>query len=287
MAKRERTRRFKAAESVQALLDPTVDNFTKVWALARLIGYSALDQRVRSKTKQAPDGKPPLRPTSVYAKNMGMKMLVYLLDYTLLCDEDFRIARQFVKRRGGFSLSAENMGAKSLLRRFSREAMEIDVVTDITLTMCRAHRDLAAAKLNPAKLGVGWAVDFVSREGLSRSTAEKIWQRRHHGAPYLVAFSPLIRNLRRCVKPSEMLARIREIATDSGKVAELLANAAAVADVVASHIGAEPSTDFLNVPRCSLPLEPFNEQERAKIQSYIARNKSERVRMKTQRRSAT
>src|ERR1700687_458086 len=161
--------------------------FLKTWALARLWGWSILDQPPVRRRPQASG----TRFRSRNARQVGHIILALLLDQHLARsrenESELRLMLGLVRECGGFSAGHHGPGARALLRNAKKSAIELQYVYLITQFMCRYHKYLPDGdkfQIESAKL-------FVEQNFLKGSYGEskisKIWEKYRRAAPYIFA----------------------------------------------------------------------------------------------------
>jgi hypothetical protein len=262
-------KRFKPRQSVKILdKDPESDAaFLKTWALARLLGWSILDQPPVRRRPQASG----TRFRSRNARQVGHIILALLLDQHLARsrenESELRLMLGLVRECGGFSAGHHGPGARALLRNAKKSAIELQYVYLITQFMCRYHKYLPDGdkfQIESAKL-------FVEQNFLKGSYGEskisKIWEKYRRAAPYIFASYPMVRALSRMKTVEEVVDGLKRVTSNQQRLTRFVGVAAYAADILDRQAHNIPVSDFRNVTQVAPLLRQFNEKELACINS--------------------
>jgi hypothetical protein len=266
-------KRFKPRQSVKILnKDPESDAaFLKTWALARLLGWSILDQTPRRQRPQA--SRTSFR--SRNARQVGHIILAHLLDQRV--DEVHSESRKndpvlplmicLVRECGGFSVGLHGPGANILLRKAKKSAIELQYVYLITQFMCRYRKYLPDGD----KFQIASAKLFVEQNFLKGpygpSKISQIWEQYKHAAPYIFAGFSMVRKLSRMKKLEEAVEGLKWVTSNQQRLARFLGVAAHAADILDIQAHNIRVSDFRNITRVAPRLRQFNEVELACINS--------------------
>ena len=267
-------KRFRRRDSVKILNEePGSDAaFFKTWALARLLGWSILDQRPGRRRPQASG----TGFRSRNARQVGHVTLGYLLDQHLgepyagsrKNDPVLPLMLSLVRECGGFSAGLRGPGARALLRRAKKSAKELQYVYLITQFMCRYHK----YQPDGDKFQIASAKLFVEQNFLKgsygASKISKIWEEYKRAAPYIFAsYYPMVRALSRMKTVEEVIDGLKRITSNQQRLTRFVgiaAYAAAILDLQAHNIRV---SDFRNITRVAPPLRQFDGEELACINS--------------------
>ncbi len=265
-------KRFRPRDSVKILNEePRSDAaFFKTWALARLLGWSILDQRGRRRPQASGT-----RFRSRNARQVGHITLNYLLDRHL--GEPYAGSRKndpvlpqmlsLVRECGGFSGGLRGPGARALLRRAKKSVKELQYVYLITQFMCRYHKyqpDGEKFQIESAKL-------FVEQNFLrglyGASKISKVWEKNKRAAPYIFASFSMVRALSRMKTVEEVIDGLKRVTSNQQRLTRFVGIAAYAADILALQAHNIRVLDFRNITRVAPPLRQFDEEELACINS--------------------
>jgi hypothetical protein len=259
-------KRFRPRQSVKILVKDLGSDaaFLKLWALARLLGWSILDQ------------PPPRRPQtsrtrfrSRNARQVGHIILAHLLDQRL--DERETGSRKddpvlllmmgVVRECGGFSVFLQGPGARTRLRNAKGSAINLQHVYLIAQFMCRYRKYLPDGdkfQIESAKL-------FVEQNYLKgsygASQISKIWERYKCAAPYIFATYSMVRALSRMKTVEEVVEGLKRVTSNQQRLTRVLGVAAYVADILDLQAHNIPVSDFRNITRVAPHLRQFNGEE--------------------------
>jgi hypothetical protein len=266
-------KRFRPRQSVR-ILDKDLENeasFLKTWALGRLLGWSILDQPPERQRSQASR----TRFRSRNARQVGHIILSHLLDQRLYQpdagsrkdDPVLLLMMGVVRECGGFSVGLHGPGARALLRKAKKSAIELRYVHLITQFMCRYDK----YQPDGDKFQIASARLFVEQNFLEgpygASMISKIWEKYKHAAPYIFASYSMVRALSRLKKVDEVIEGLKRATSNQQRMTRILGVAAHAADILDLQAHNIPVSDFRNIARVAPYLRDFNEDELACINS--------------------
>ena len=255
---------FKPRDSVKILdKDPmSVATFLKTWALARLLGWSILDQRPGTKLR------------SRNARQVGHVVLAHLLDQRLAepyagshNDELLELMIELFRECGGFSGGLRGPGERTLLRNAKKSVIELQYVYLIAEFMCRYRKYVPEGdkfQIESAKL-------FVEQNFLEgkygASKISKIWEQYKHAAPYIFASYTVVRDLSRVKTVEEVVGCLKGLTSNQQRITRLIGVAAHAAHILAPQVRNTRVSDFKNITQIEPVLRKFSEEEQTCIRS--------------------
>jgi hypothetical protein len=270
-------KRFRPRQSVKIILDKNLASnaaFFRTWALARLLGWSILDQPParRSQTSRT-------RFRSRNARQVGHIILAHLLDQRL--DEPDADSRKddpvlllmmgLVRECGGFSVFLQGPGARTRLRNAKGSAIKLQYVYLIAQFMCRYRKYLPEGdkfQIESAKLFV--EQNFL-KGSYGASKISKIWERYKCAAPYIFATYSMVRALSRMKTVEEVVEGLKRVTSNQQRLTRVIGVAAYVADILDFQARNIPVSDFKNITRVEPALRQFDKVELACINSITRR----------------
>jgi hypothetical protein len=250
----------------------------KTWELARLLGWVVLDQQPgtrQPKVKASGTSKSPKRRIrKSNARRAGDITLAWLLDDILNDTKerrsnedgaDFALIFELIKSRGGFLNLVEGRGGKLLLSQAARKIRELGYIYRLIDFLCRYQDN------NPdlSKFDITAAIYFVAKQeheddktyGVSR--IEKIWLKYKDAAPYVYSFYECLSSrLAGAISINEAIKCIKNLASDRGRLTDLIGKAAYVADILSERkVRNVRIQDFVNVARVHPSTGPFSADE--------------------------
>jgi hypothetical protein len=258
-------KRFKPRDSVK-ILDKDLKSdatFLKTWALARLLGWSILDQRPGTNFR------------SKNTRQVGHVILAHLLDQRLAepnagsrNNDPLGGMIALFRECGGFSGGLRGPGERTLLRNAKKSAIELQYVYLIVQFMCRYRRYLPDGdkfQIESAKQFVGQ--NFPKEKTHGESKISKIWEQYKHAAPYIFASYSVVRALSRMKTVEEAVGCLNWLTSNQQRLTRVIGVAAYAADILAHQARNMRVPDFKNITRIEPALRRFNEVELACISS--------------------
>jgi hypothetical protein len=254
-------KRFKPRQSVTILSAKLKSDqaFLKTWALARLLGWSFLDQRPRRAST--------IR--TLHAKQVGNITLAHLLDQCLRKRDVDTHKNKTLRQQlglflecGGFSVGLRGPGARALLRRAKKSAEKLQYVYLITQFMCRYKKympDGDKFQIESAKLFV--EQNFPKEKTYGASTISKIWEQYKPAAPYIFASYSMVRALTRMKTAEEVVEGLRWVTSNQQRLTRIIGVAAYAADILSNQARNVPVSDFRNIDRVAPKLRQFHKEE--------------------------
>lgn len=259
-----------------------IHGLIKTWQLARLLGWVVLDQQPGTRQPKAKGGAIGKSSTRRIRKSNAIRTgditLAWLLDDVLNNSSKSRsdsnyleIIVALVKVRGGFSKLVEGRGGKLLLSRAAKRIRELGYIYQLIDFLCR-YKDY---NHDNSKFDITAAIYFVAKEmhegdkTYGESRIEKIWHKYKDAAPYVYAFYRCFSS--RLVNPisiKDVMKCIENLASDHGRLMDLIGKAAYVADILSERkVRNVRIKDFANVPRVRPSTDPFSTDELTIISS--------------------
>ncbi len=191
---------FQPRSAVLALQELTIINeltLIRGWTLSRLIAWAFFDQQESKREDGAAER--PLKPN--YAYKSGQLYLLYYIDslwrdsepssiFSKPSSEKLQTALhlflQTGEKREGFGLEGQSLS--TLHRKAHKDLTVVYTVMDFLVRTYHLYRERGLCRLNIARYFVEKFVP--TKEDLSKSSIEKIWNRYRDAAPYIYGSYP-------------------------------------------------------------------------------------------------
>jgi len=253
----------------------------KIFYLAELLTWAVLDQQPGQRAKKTPTenhSADQSRPSAGQDRPIKVSKALYAGSYVLALllhrqrklqsrGETTKLLKEMLEARAGVGGFAWAPSYRELYEEARASERELRYVYWIVSYLCRCKKDALDGDKSTIETAKRYIENWDPERKYGESAIEKMWLKYRKAAPFIFAFYPYLRGLRKELSRMRVLNTIEALASNQPRLTRLIGRTAYAADILKERRCGVRISDFNDIARAEPALRLFSPLEKAVIDS--------------------